>query len=260
MNSSSNSLTDEPIAAYAELRRFLSRRLGNGEDAADVAQSSFKRILSGIAAAVALHAIVIALLLQLEPVRSAITAAMPITVSLISPPKPVVEPKPLPPKPKPKPRVQRLKRVPKPPVITAAPEVSAEWLAPSPPRPEALPPIEMPAPVAVAPAPAPVAAPPAPPPPPLTPPSFNAAYLNNPAPSYPALSRRIGEEGRVLLRVHVSEQGLATQVQLRTSSKHPRLDEAALEAVRRWRFVPARRGDQPVAAWVLVPISFSLRS
>lgn len=217
------------------------------------------RPLAGAAAAIALHALVIVALLQLDPVRSAVTAAMPITVSLLSPPKPVVKPevksKPLPPKPKP--RVMRPKPVPKPPVVTAAPEAPTERVAPPAP-PEPLPAIAEPVPVAAAPA--PVVAPPAPPPPPLVPPSFNAAYLNNPAPAYPSLSRRMGEEGRVMLRVHVSEQGTATQVQLRTSSKHPRLDDAALEAVRRWRFVPARRGDQPVAAWVLVPISFSLRS
>lgn len=217
------------------------------------------RPLAGAAVAIALHALVIAALLQLDPVRSAITAALPITASLISSPKPVVEPavtpKPLPPKPKP--RVVRPKPAPKPPLVTAAPEAPTERVAP-PASPAPLPPIEIP--VSVAAAPAPVAAPPAPPPPPLVPPSFNAGYLNNPAPVYPSLSRRMGEEGRVMLRVHVSEQGTATQVQLRASSNHPRLDEAALEAVRRWRFVPARRGDQPVAAWVLVPISFSLRS
>jgi protein TonB len=49
-------------------------------------------------------------------------------------------------------------------------------------------------------------------------------------------------------------------VELRESSGHPRLDDAAAAAVRRWRFVPARRGEQPVGAWVLVPISFNLRS
>jgi protein TonB len=211
--------------------------------------------LTGAVVAIALHVAVIAALMQLDPVRSAIPAAMPITVSLLSPPRPAVQPevkpKPLPPKP----RVQRTRPAPPPPVITAAPEAPAEYVAP----PAPLPPIEVPVPVAAAPAPATVAAPPAPPPP-VTPPRFNAAYLNNPAPAYPALSRRMGEEGRVVLRVYVSEQGQAAQVQLRTSSKHPRLDEAALDAVRRWRFVPARRGETPVAAWVLVPISFSLRS
>jgi len=45
---------------------------------------------------------------------------------------------------------------------------------------------------------------------------------------------------------------------LKTSSGSPRLDQAALDTVKRWRFVPARQGDQSVAAWVVVPISFSL--
>jgi protein TonB len=49
-------------------------------------------------------------------------------------------------------------------------------------------------------------------------------------------------------------------VQLKASSGSQRLDTAALETVRQWKFVPARRGDTPVEAWVLVPITFSLRS
>jgi protein TonB len=220
-----------------------------------VARTGSARSLTGALIAIGLHAAVLFALLQLDPVRSAITAALPITGSLITPPQPVVKPD-VPPKPlPPKPRVQRPRPVPKPPVMTAAPEAPTEYVAP----PAPLPPIEVaPPPVAAAPAPAPVVVPPAPPP--LTPPSFNAAYLNNPAPAYQSLSRRMGEEGRVVLRVFVSEDGRAAQVQLKTSSKHPRLDEAALEAVRRWRFVPARRGDTAVSAWVLVPISFSLRS
>ena len=94
----------------------------------------------------------------------------------------------------------------------------------------------------------------------MVPPRFNADYLNNPAPAYPPLSRRMGEEGRVVLRVLVNEHGLPGDVQLRTSSGFNRLDTVALETVRQWKFVPARRGDTPVSAWVLVPISFSLRS
>lgn len=96
--------------------------------------------------------------------------------------------------------------------------------------------------------------------PPVTAPRFDAAYLNNPAPTYPPLSRRLGEQGRVLVRVFVNPNGAPTKVQLRESSGHPRLDAAAEEAVRGWRFVPARRGDEPVGAWVLVPITFNLRS
>jgi protein TonB len=93
----------------------------------------------------------------------------------------------------------------------------------------------------------------------VVPPSFSADYLSNPAPPYPALSRRMGEEGRVVVRVLVSMDGHAERIELRASSGHPRLDDVALETVRKWKFVPARQGDQPVAAWVLVPISFSLK-
>ena len=68
----------------------------------------------------------------------------------------------------------------------------------------------------------------------------------------------MGEQGRVFLRVLVAADGVAQQVELKTTSGSPRLDHAALDAVKRWRFVPARQGDQAVAAWVVVPISFSL--
>ncbi len=89
-------------------------------------------------------------------------------------------------------------------------------------------------------------------------PSFNAAYLNNPAPSYPSLSRRLGEEGRVLLRVQVMEDGTAGSVELQAGSGSSRLDQAALEAVKKWRFVPAKRGEQAVSASVVVPVRFSI--
>jgi len=94
---------------------------------------------------------------------------------------------------------------------------------------------------------------------PVVPPSFSASYLENPAPVYPPLSRRVGEQGKVMLRVLVSAKGTADTVELRASSGSSRLDDAALESVKHWRFVPARQGDQPVAAWVLVPITFSLK-
>ena len=91
------------------------------------------------------------------------------------------------------------------------------------------------------------------------PPVFNASYLDNPAPVYPPLARRMGEEGRVMLRVYVEASGLASKVEIRTSSGSERLDQAALEAVKRWKFVPARHGDLAVPAYVVVPVSFSLR-
>lgn len=89
-------------------------------------------------------------------------------------------------------------------------------------------------------------------------PRFNAAYLNNPAPHYPSLSRRLGEQGRVLLRVQVTTDGTAGSVELQTGSGSTRLDQAALEAVKKWRFIPAKRGEQPVNASVLVPVRFSI--
>jgi protein TonB len=92
----------------------------------------------------------------------------------------------------------------------------------------------------------------------VQPPRFDAAYLQNPEPEYPALSQRLGEEGRVFLRVLVSPEGRADQVELKQSSGFSRLDAAAQAAVRRWRFQAARRGAEPVAAWVIVPITFHL--
>ncbi|MDD2815303.1 MAG: energy transducer TonB [Thiotrichaceae bacterium] len=91
-----------------------------------------------------------------------------------------------------------------------------------------------------------------------TAPQFNAAYLNNPAPEYPSSARRMGETGRVILRVQVTANGVPSQVLIHSSSGVDSLDEAALEAVQRWKFVPAKQGETPVAAWVNVPIQFTL--
>ena len=87
-------------------------------------------------------------------------------------------------------------------------------------------------------------------------PVFNADYLDNPRPAYPQLSRKNGETGRVLLRVYVSANGRAERVVINKSSGFERLDAAARDAVFGWRFVPARRGSEHVAAWVLIPFSF----
>jgi periplasmic protein TonB len=87
---------------------------------------------------------------------------------------------------------------------------------------------------------------------------FNAAYLNNPEPKYPSLSRRLGEEGKVLLRVRVTPDGRAAAVDVEKSSNYDRLDEAARQSVANWRFVPAKRGDEAIEATVIVPIVFRL--
>jgi protein TonB len=87
---------------------------------------------------------------------------------------------------------------------------------------------------------------------------FDAAYLNNPRPSYPPMSRKLGEQGTAFIRVLVLPDGSAQEVQLKQSSGSPRLDRAALEAVRKWRFVPAKRGRTAIAGRVVVPIKFNL--
>lgn len=93
-----------------------------------------------------------------------------------------------------------------------------------------------------------------------TPPVFNAAYLRNPPPRYPLAARRNGEEGTVMLRVLVTADGAAARVELDRTSGSASLDGAALEAVRGWRFVPARRGSQNVEDWVRVPVVFRIES
>jgi protein TonB len=101
-------------------------------------------------------------------------------------------------------------------------------------------------------------APAAPPAEPVSQARFDADYLKNPAPPYPPLSRRMGEEGKVVLRVSVNAQGSADSVDIKTSSGSSRLDDAAVNTVRHWKFIPAKRGDSAVQSWVLVPIIFKL--
>lgn len=183
-------------------------------------------------------------------------AAQEVLVRLIDlpPPQPEVKP-PEPPRPKPTPARQPAPMAP-PPIMTAAAEAPAPVagfaVAPQPPAPPVLPPIDA---VPVPPAPA---APPAPAP--VTAARFDADYLANPKPAYPVASRRLGEEGKVVLRVHVSAEGTARAVEVKQSCGFARLDEAAKAAVEQWRFVPARRGADAIDSWVSVPIVFSLQS
>ncbi len=92
----------------------------------------------------------------------------------------------------------------------------------------------------------------------VTAPSFNAALLRNPAPGYPIVARRNGEQGTVTIKVLVARDGTPANVSVDKTSGYARLDNAALETVRLWRFAPARQGAQPMEAWVLVPIVFRL--
>jgi protein TonB len=94
----------------------------------------------------------------------------------------------------------------------------------------------------------------------VTPPAFRAEYLRNPAPRYPLRARRDGVEGTVMLKVLVTAAGVPGSVEIETSSGSVALDRAAEDAVKSWRFVPARRGDAAVDAWVVVPVVFHLES
>jgi protein TonB len=204
-----------------------------------------RRRWPALAAILGAHGLGFYALLQLGAVRERIAESMPLMVSFIAAPAaPQVQappPAPEPVKPgveqhliaSPRPTQSTMQAPPQP--VQEAPIADAEPTPPASPAP--------PAPAAAA---------------PVTPPSFVAAYLDNPAPEYPRLSRRLKESGGVLLRVRVGAGGRAEQVELGRSSGYERLDQAALEAVRKWRFVAARQGDQAVAAWVIVPINFTL--
>ncbi len=93
----------------------------------------------------------------------------------------------------------------------------------------------------------------------LSMPSERAAYLNNPPPAYPAISRRLGEQGRVVIRVYIDERGEPIEADWAQRSGYSRLDQAAMDAVMAWRYVPAKRGEVPVAMWFNVPIAFDLK-
>lgn len=85
-----------------------------------------------------------------------------------------------------------------------------------------------------------------------------AAYLHNPKPEYPAAAKRRRLEGTVRLKVRVLASGLVQSVDIDSSSGHAILDQAAVEAVQNWRFVPAKREGKPVDSWVQIPLSFNL--
>lgn len=171
-----------------------------------------------------------------------------IEVALLAPPPPpklALKP-PEPPRPEPRPKTKsQTKPAPRPLLEPQAePEREAVAVAPTPmvapPMPEAPP--------RIAPEPA------------LEGPRFNAAYLNNPPPAYPLAARRRGIDGRVLVRAEIQADGSCSRVELKAGSGSDLLDQAALEAVRKWRFVPARKGGQVVVAWVEVPITFKLEN
>lgn len=90
-------------------------------------------------------------------------------------------------------------------------------------------------------------------------PSTKADYLNNPAPAYPSASKRMGEQGLVIVRTLIGTDGTAQRAEVRTSSGFERLDKVAVETVLQWRYVPGKRNGEPEAMWFDVPIHFQLK-
>jgi protein TonB len=86
-----------------------------------------------------------------------------------------------------------------------------------------------------------------------------AAYASKPDPEYPSIARSREWEGKVVLRLQVSAEGIVENVTVDKTSGHDILDESAIETVKKkWRLIPAKRGSTPVATSVLVPIKFYL--
>lgn len=213
--------------------------------------------MGGLAFALALHA---AALYGLWTYRLLPTPqdAVALLVNLIDPPTPEVKEEP--PKAAP-PREVKIERKPRP-IEKPRPRpqqlvVEAPVTAPSEPVAPAPPPKLEPAP--------PIDAPPPPPPAPAKPAGpvtlgneLSVSCPDRTPPNYPAAAKRIGEQGRVVLRVELDETGRVTSARVATSSGSARLDEASLSAVRQWHCNPARRDGEPVRAVALQPFDFIL--
>jgi protein TonB len=197
--------------------------------------------------------------------RRAVALVIPVQVlaELIEPPQPVVAPAPpAPPKPTPPKSVPPQPPPPTPVARPAAPPLAGAVAEPAPQAPDAVTapqPIGSSAPAVAEVAQTAPAALPAPPAPPrVNLPSSSADYLNNPTPPYPPLSKRMGEQGRVVIRARIEVNGSASQAEVRTSSGYERLDQAALQTVKRWRYLPGKRAGVPEAMWFNIPINFVL--
>ena len=89
-------------------------------------------------------------------------------------------------------------------------------------------------------------------------PSSDADYLNNPRPPYPPMSRRLREQGKVVVRTLIGVDGTAQQAEIKQSSGFDRLDQAALATALRWRYVPGKRSGVAETMWFNLPFTFVL--
>jgi protein TonB len=199
-------------------------------------------LLLAAAAIVLLHVGVV-FYLKHRP-ADAVTAPVPPPVSvelvqpqIVQPPKPLPQEKQAPPPSLPNP--PRTPHIERPPPVA----IPATPITPQTPVVQGPPPQQAP----IAPSQAPVAAA-----------VGYAGYLNNSAPDYPQFAQDQGWEGHIVLHVHVLPDGHPDTVVVKISSHRKILDEAAQRAVQRWRFSPAKRGENAVDGWVDVPIDFKL--
>lgn len=196
---------------------------------------------SALSATMAFHAAVFLLLLA-PPVLRQIAPVLPPTPLAVQVKTPEPPPKPLPVLDPPKPPL--LKRVPPAPVPVVPPHADVPVVTAEP-TPMSEPPPTAPAGPAADIAPVDTA------PTPL-------GYATRHAVPYPALAKRRGEQGTVLLRVLIGSDGVPQRVEIERSSGSATLDRAAREAVQTWRFTPGTRNGVPYVAWGLVPIAFRL--
>lgn len=216
--------------------------------AADELSPVARRCLSG--GVLAAHLLGGWALLQVDAVRQAVIEAAPMMVNLIAQPD-----LPKPPPPPPTPQVQKARPAPAP-LIAAAPTPSPA--APSFVAPEPAP--APPAPLVTAPAPPAPPAPPvvAAPPAPKVIPANAVRYLAEPRMTVPVLSRRLGEQGIVYLRIVVDTRGQLKDVSVRKSSGFARLDQQALQDIRSARFAPQTENGQPIEWETTAPLSYEL--
>lgn len=230
------------------------------------------RIVVIAGAVLAFHALAI-WALQSGLLMRAVEMVVPVTVlaQIIEPPKPVppIPPPPPPVVPKePPPPVKQAVVKPTPPVPQkqAPPQILAvETTTPTPnaPAPVAIAPAapitapSVPVAVVASPAPMPVTAPP-PPSGKVVLPMSEGDYLSNPKPPFPAMSKRMGEQGSVKVRIYIGADGLPKKAELQKSSGFERLDKAALDAVMQWRYIPGKRGGVPEDLWMSTTVSFIL--
>jgi len=186
-----------------------------------------------------------------------VTATPPAKLEPTPAPPKKVTPRPQPkpePKPKPEPLVQQQQAETAPAIIEAPPPAPAE--------PEETTPAEIeqqPEPITE-----PIAAQPTEAPPletvmtEVVPPRVDAYQHNNPPPKYPRLSKRLREEGTVLVQLLINKNGTVNEVEIKVSSGYPRLDKAAMKAVKQWRYTPASQGNKTIAYRYEQPVHFSM--